>query len=65
MNYTLILNGLVIRRFDTPEQRETFVSELIWDWLDKGEAYYQTNGVVLVDSQTREKACLEYGAEEE
>lgn len=65
MTYTLILNGLVIRRFDTPEQRETYVGGLVWDWLEHNEAYYQPNGVVLVDSQTREKAELEYGTDEE
>jgi hypothetical protein len=50
--YTLDMEGYTLRRFDTPEQREEYVAQLVWHWLGLGstfEAEYVKDAVIIKD----------------
>lgn len=54
MSYALTLNGLTVRRFDTPEQREDYVANLVWDWLGQDASFgaeYLKDAVLLTDGK--------------
>ena len=60
--YALSIDSLIIRRFDTPAEREDFVANLVWDWLGKGSnfsAEYITDAVILSDDMGN-KCTIDY-----
>lgn len=66
MTYTLELQGLIIRRFDTPAEREDWVANLVWDWLGKGSGFradYITDAIVLSDDMGN-RCTIDYKVEE-
>lgn len=66
MTYTLSIDNLTIRRFDTPAEREDFVADLVWDWLGKGSGFradYITDAIILSDDMGN-RCTLDYRVEE-
>lgn len=66
MIYTLSIDNLTIRRFDTPAEREDFVADLVWDWLGKGSGFcadYITDAIILSDDRGN-RCTLDYKVEE-
>ena len=64
--YALSIDNLIIRRFDTPAEREDFVANLVWDWLGKGSGFradYITGAVILSDDMGN-KCTIDYKVEE-
>lgn len=54
VTYTLDMEGFTIRRFDTPEEREEYVAELVWEWLGRGSDFGAAlikDGLIITDDK--------------